>query len=439
MSRRVLRAAIVLLAGFAPIWAAPSGTDTTAPEGVPEEVVSLVAEGYGSASRGGAGGREIWVTNLNDHGRGSLRTALMNSRRRIIRFRVGGTIKLEKRLVVTSGRVTVDGLSAAPHGGITIEGGLGFKGCEDVIVRHVRLRGGYDPLGIYYSRHVLIDHVSAAWATDENIDVWDSQDVTLQWCLVAEAMAEGGHEKGAHSMGSLQSGGSRRVTTHHCLFTGNFDRNPLLSGPRPDDFRPQAVYSFDVINNVIYNYWHGAKVSRGAEVNFIGNTFRAGPDSGVGKAEILINPVPGGPTGVFVRDNRGPHRESDTSDEDALVLVYSENNREGEPRWGAFDAQAERYISAEPFPAPGHAVVQAQPREEAYDLVLARVGTWPRDAEDTRLVTEVTEGTGMIGRVGPRWREIYGVAPAAGWEKLDEEETAEDEEADHALPPPDAL
>jgi hypothetical protein len=83
---------------------------------------------------------------------------------------------------------------------------------------------------------------------------------------------------------------------------------------------------------------------RGAEVNFIGNTFRAGPDSGAGKAEILIDPVPGGPTGVFVRDNRGP-----------------------------------------------------------------------------------------------RWREIYGVAPAAGWEKLDEEETAEDEEADHALPPPDAL
>jgi hypothetical protein len=407
--------------------------------GVPEEVVSLVAEGYGSASRGGEGGREIWVTNLNDDGRGSLRKALMTPRPRIIRFKVGGTIKLEKRLVVTSGRVTIDGLSSAPHGGITIQGGLGFADCEDVIVRHVRLRGGYDPLGIYRSRHVLIDHVSAEWATDENIDVWDSQDVTIQWSIIAEALAEGGHEKGAHSMGSLQSGGSRRVTTHHCLFTSNFDRNPLLYGPRPDDFRPQAVYSFDVVNNVIYNYWHGAKVSRGAQVNFLGNTFLPGPDSSAGKAEILINPVPSGPTGVFVRDNRGPHRESDAVPEDALVLVDSASNREGEPRWGAFDTEAGKYISAEPFAVPPHASVTTQPRGEAYDLVLSRAGAWPRDAEDTRLVNEVAEGTGMIGRVGARWREVYGIAPAAAAErKLEDDVAAEDEEAAHELPPPDA-
>jgi hypothetical protein len=407
------------------------------PDEVPVEVVSLVAEGYGSASRGGEGGREIWVTNLNDHGRGSLRKALMATRPRIIRFRVGGTIKLERRLVVTSGRVTVDGLSAAPYGGITIEGGLGFKGCEDVIVRHVRMRGGYDPLGIYHSRHVLVDHVSAAWATDENIDVWDSQDVTLQWCLIAEALAEGGHQKGAHSMGSLQSGGSRRVTTHHSLFTSNFDRNPLLYGPRPDDFRPPATYSFDVINNIIYNYWHGAKMGGGAQVNFIGNTFRAGPDSGPGKAEILINPARG-PTGVFVRDNRGPHRESDSMDEGALVLIHSEDNRRGKAQWGAFDARAARFFSSEPFPVPGHAVVEAQSRVDAYELVLARAGAWPRDAEDMRLVNEVVQGTGMIGRVGPRWREVYGLVPAADEKTLDEEEESEAEEAGHALPPPDA-
>jgi hypothetical protein len=417
--------------------AAPPGS-TPLSGGVPEAVIPLRAEGYGSASRGGEGGREIWVTNLNDQGRGSLRKALMTPRPRIIRFQVGGTIKLERRLVVTSGRLTIDGLSAAPHGGITIEGGLGFKDCEDVILRHVRLRGGYDPLGIYHSRQVLIDHVSAAWATDENIDVWNSRDVTIQWSIIAEALAEGGHEKGAHSMGSLQSGGSTRVTTHHCLFTGNFDRNPLLYGPRPDDFRPQVTYSFDVINNVIYNYWHGAKVSRGATVNFIGNSFRAGPDSSAGKAEILVDPVPGGPTGVFVRDNRGPHRRSETSAEDALVLIYSQDNRQPDPRWGAFDSRAEVYIAREAFPAPGHAAVTTQPAEEAYDRVLARAGAWPRDAEDERLVREVAEGTGTIGRVGPRWREVYGLAPPPEERTLDEEEAAAAEAEGHDPPPPDA-
>ena len=134
MSKRILRSALVLLAGLAPVWAAASGTGSTIPGDVPEEVVPLVAEGYGSASRGGEGGREIWVTNLNDHGRGSLRKALMATRPRIIRFRVGGTIKLEKSLVATSGRVTLDGLSAAPHGGITIEGGLGFNVSQKVVI-----------------------------------------------------------------------------------------------------------------------------------------------------------------------------------------------------------------------------------------------------------------------------------------------------------------
>ena len=155
--------------------------------------------------------------------------------------------------------------------------------------RHIRSRGGYDTLLILQSRRLLIDHVSTAWALDENIDVWDSRDVTLAWCIIAEGAVEGHHE-GVHSCGSLQSGGTARVTTHHCLFTGNIDRNPIITGPQEDPNYPLDNYRYDVINNVIYNYWNASKFAGYGRINFVGNYFRPGPDSSLGKWEVNILP-----------------------------------------------------------------------------------------------------------------------------------------------------
>lgn len=259
---------------------------------IPRQVLQARAEGYGAVSKGGKGGRVIHVTNLGDAGPGSLREALLASGPRIIRFDVGGTIGLHERIFVRSGRVTLDGLSAARWGGITINGGgIVFFGCHDVIVRHVRVRGGYDPLSIVRSRRVLIDHVSAAWAADENTDAWESEDVTFQWCIIAEGLVEGGHEKGPHSMGTLQGGGTKRVTTHHNLFTGNVDRNPLVYGPRPrlpGEKSLEGPWRFDVFDNLIYNYWNGGKTRFGAAVNFIGNVYRPGPQTHAERAEMLV-------------------------------------------------------------------------------------------------------------------------------------------------------
>ena len=68
--------------------------------------------GYGVIAKGGEGGRMIAVTTLNDSGPGSLREALAFTGPRIIRFAVEGTIELANRLLVTEGRVTIDGSTA---------------------------------------------------------------------------------------------------------------------------------------------------------------------------------------------------------------------------------------------------------------------------------------------------------------------------------------
>lgn len=399
----------LLCLSVAPFLTAQDKEKELAPS-IPAGVQELDRQGYGAASKGGGGGRVIWVTNLDDSGPGSLREALELQAPRIVRFKVGGVIELDRPIAVTFGRVTIDGLSASAQGGVTLQGGLHFRDCEDVIVRHLRSRGGYDPLLILQSRRVLINHVSTAWALDENIDVWDSRDVTLAWCIIAEGAVEG-HPEGVHSMGSLQSGGSARVTTHHCLFTGNIDRNPIITGPKENPKYPLEDYRYDVINNVIYNYWNASKFAGYGRINLVGNTFRLGPDSSPGKWEVNILPKHqrwngvGMEPRVFCSGNRGPHRQSDDLDELSLVMIYGKENRKSKP--GIYGAEAEPFIARKPFGGPKGAMLEPQPAEQAYRQVLDQVGAWPRDEVDQRLIREVREKQGKIGGVGPRWREIY--------------------------------
>ena len=70
------------------------------------------AEGFGSQTKGGRGGRVIEVTNLNDAGPGSLRAVCDLKGPRIVVFRTGGTIYLKKRIELRHANITVAGQTA---------------------------------------------------------------------------------------------------------------------------------------------------------------------------------------------------------------------------------------------------------------------------------------------------------------------------------------
>lgn len=344
-----------------------------------------IAEGFGASAAGGHGGRVITVTSLNDSGPGSLREALSAHGPRIIRFAVEGTIELKSPLVVTEGRVTLDG-DAAPGQGVTVlHHGIHFRGdCKDIIIRHLRIRvttgGSSGDCLLFWGvdggtvERVLVEHCSLMGATDEIVNTWGQvRGVTVQWTIIAEG-------RPPHSMGWLSGTGSDRITIHHCLFAHNADRSPRLAG---------GLY--DVVNNVIYNWSHhnAAKIGGGARVNFVHNAFIAGPQSTATEGCILPED-PDQDTQLYLAGNITALTPTGTEDQWLNVTYWQRMDG----KWIEHRPAPEKFRAAKPFTV---VPVVTQSAKEAYDLVLARAGAKVRDADDLRVIQEVKSRTGRVG------------------------------------------
>ncbi len=331
------------------------------------------AAGFGAHAQGGRGGDVYHVTNLLDHGPGSLREAIRSaSGPRTIVFDTSGTIHLQSRLIIDQPYLTIAG-QTAPGDGITLGNyGTAILDTHDIIVRYVRFRTGdtvaaeHDSLLIWNSHDIMIDHVSASWGVDEIIDTGTSRNVTIQWSMITEALHDSHHVKGPHSMGSIHYGGS--VSLHHNLFAHNNARSPLV--------RQQA----DVVNNVIYNWGtHG--------------TIAGWPD---------IGPDPFGPTQVNLQGNyyiAGPsttapalaylrHQSSQLWAADNLLDNNRNGLRDGQPLIAPRSTDDIRFD----FP-----LVQADDALTAYERVLNQAGaSLVRDFVDQRIIRDLIEETGQI-------------------------------------------
>jgi hypothetical protein len=334
------------------------------------------AEGFGSATPGGRGGRTIAVTNLNDGGPGSLRAACEAKGPRIVVFRVGGPIDLRSPLTVTEPYLTLAGQSAPGHG-VCLRGyGLAVA-THDVVIRFLRSRPGegagaeVDAISVGgASRNVVLDHCSASWSVDEALSASGAvSDITVQWCLIAEALDRSVHKKGPHGYGSLMRavGG---VSLHHNLWAHNDARNPRLG----DNYRRPPYPTFDFRHNVIYDF---GKICSGMtgdflSVNYVGNLVKPGPSS----------------------SRRGVIVFLDTAE----ARYYVEGNAIGDARlFDETEKNGRKLVTLvdAPFPAPP---VTATPAANLFETVLRGVGaSLPvRDAVDARIVEEARTGRGSV-------------------------------------------
>jgi pectate lyase len=372
------------------------------------------AEGWGTTTPGGRNGKVLLVTSLADNGPGTLREALLSKGARTIVFRVSGIIRLEKPLWMCGpdySFVTVAGQSA-PGGGIAVTGNdfILSNGIHDVVFRHLRFRACNEGPTVHnQSKNIMFDHCSFSWASDENLDIYvDTTDVTISYCILAEGLIHGDHPKGAgHSCGLLAGKGADRVSIHHCFFTGNMARNPLLMGGNVRKWRDAHVLypCFDVRNNLLYNARGGHLCVRaGPQVNVVGNCFVPGPDTLAHIPEIGLPDINDADettegTKIFVHDNLGPHLAGG----DPWSIVYDEPHRVWGPR-------PEMYRSPQPISVPP---VTTAPSQDVPRIVLEQAGALPHDSTDQRLVREFQERKGSCGAPDRR-RDTPFPSPAPG-------------------------
>ena len=355
------------------------------------------AEGFGAYTPGGRGGKVYEVTNLNDSGPGSLREAVEAEGPRIVIFRVSGTIELENRLVIRNPYITIAG-QTAPGDGICLRNHQTSISTHDVIVRYVRFRPGdvagreLDSFGGRGCENVIIDHCSASWSIDECVSFYRNNNITIQWCLISESLYESHHVKGRHGYGGIWGGTNSSL--HHNLFAHHSSRNPrFASNDQNIDYR----------NNVIYNWgFNSAYGGEGATVNMIANYYKAGPGTKDNKKNRIVS-ISENESRWYIADN--------------YVAGYPEITADN---WsGGVQGKADKAIIRVDKPFPAVAII-SQTAEEAYKLVLARVGaSLSRDPLDTRIIKEVRTGTATYGGA---WGEGKGIIDSqetvGGWPEL---------------------
>lgn len=398
--------------------------ETLAQKNASQQLAFPDAMGWAAITKGGRGGKIIKVTNLNKDGDGSFREAVESEGPRIIVFEVGGIIDLESAtIIVKNPYITIMG-QTAPSPGITfIKGGMSLQ-THEIIIQHIRVRPGendqpkksgweIDGISTSSARHVIVDHCSFSWATDENLSAsgprfegdnleeWrknTSSTITFSNNIIAEGLSQSSHAKGEHSKGTLIHDNATEIAIIANLYASNVRRNPFFKGGS------QGV----VVNNYIYNpgfaavHYNLSKAEWGdhkwvaGKMSVVGNVLEKGADS-----------HPRLPYGLF----SGP------------VDVYWENNEvSGEAISKDRLLTGDHTIVTKKPVWPD--IIKVLPTENLKDYILSHVGArpWDRDDVDQRIVEEVRQSKNRIidseDEVGgyPKVKAAYRKFDPAKWD-----------------------
>lgn len=357
------------------------------------------AEGPGAFTPGGRGGTVIEVTNTNNGGTGSFRSAVEASGARIVIFRTGGTVTLTSEVNIRDPYLTIAG-HTAPGGGFCVGGEPVRLESHDVIIRCLRFRlgdggsytGNNDSLSLQMDvaavssvdrrvHDVIIDHCSTSWGEDETVSFWNDEAtlvlrrITFQWSIISEALGDG---VGGASRGLITGYDCDQMAVHHCLLVHNRDRNIRIRGGR-----------VEYLNNVLYNTLHKTRVyiyDSGIEVNFVKNYHRTGGGDDGNNNFIIIREDSGSEVPLFyVLGNIGQYRTQQTDPEWDITSSA----------WNSGVPASTNYQSLQRFSMRGQPISEKD-YLNAYQDILALVGaSYPqRDSADNRIISDTKNLTG---------------------------------------------
>lgn len=394
---------------------------------LPPVVAFPGAEGFGAAEiTGGRGGRVIHVTNLDDAvpaPPGSLRDAVLQTGTRTIVFDVGGNIHMarggwDEMLRAAEGNFTIAGQTAP--GGITIEGGqLWLDGCDNVIIRLIRLRGMEELINLncdirrvctlMNGNGIILDHVSMCGSGDESPSIHGCTDVIIQWCTIEASCLKGQggacHGSGNHNFGLLDMVRvpDGTLSIHHCVFAHHRRRSPRVWFNKPRgtcDFRNTTVYNY---GEMACQFFVSAGNPEPDTIfcNVVGNTFIKGPTTLEFETEnryLIHTSELSSPTPKMFLPNM-----LDDPDPRLLNEWYTSLDPDDGPepsRWPESTIWRPNTTTWMEQPAETPPMTTQRARV-ASRLVAARAGAWPRDATTRRTITEIKTRTGEHGIEGP--------------------------------------
>ena len=355
------------------------------------------AEGYGKYTVGGRGGKVYEVTNLNDSGEGSLSAAVDASGPRTVVFRVSGTIELKRALGIKHPFITIAG-QTAPGDGICLKDYPLNISADNVIVRYLRVRLGDksgradDAVSSRFVKHLIVDHVSASWSEDEVMSIYHCDSITVQWCIISEALFDSNHPDDANTSVDAPHGfggiwGSNYSSYHHNLIADNASRNiRMASGSGYTDYRNNVIYNWGY--NTCYggeNQQVGTPRFSFSMFNIVDNYYKPGPATEPGERSYrIINPSFRNDTSDFgkwyVAGNVIEGNSKVTTD-----------NWDGgvQPKGGEANLKIVKLEKAWPSMS-----INQQSAKETFNLVLQNAGaTLPkRDLVDTRIIKDARGG-----------------------------------------------
>ena len=390
------------------------------------------AEGHGRYVTGGRGGKIVHVTNLNDSGTGSFRSAVSGSDKKIVVFDVGGIIALNSDLNIGD-NTTILG-QTAPNPGITLRYYTIRPGSNN-IVRFVRFRRGEernvnDGADATWQREktgIILDHCSFSWSIDEIASFYDNRNFTMQWCTLGEALANPGHSKGEHSYGGIWGG--KGASFHHNFLCHMQNRAPRFCGARYDwNGYDNTQYAnsiqaeiVDFRNCVMYNWGNGNGCyggTGGGHINIVNNYYKAGPGTANTKRVTQISvatndnadgtPFLGYCARYYINGNYVTAAGSEAENYDWKGVIYDS---------GTFTINGEKYcadanhlygdnityvknssnVDCVPIKMDAPAAtgdVTTHTAQKAYEKVLAYCGaSMYRDGVDARYMSEAQNGT----------------------------------------------
>ena len=342
------------------------------------------------------------VTNLNGSGAGSLEAAPAGSY--VVFPNLSGTINSPDRLLMNQNRLWVMGQTSPA--GIQVRGGNqdNHQGLIEVrgdgqIWQHLRVRPDgplqtnnccHGPFIFFRVNGGVADHMSFYWGDDDNLDVFESSNVTIQNSLIAESL-DTANESGR---GSIASNGSN-ISYMRNLFAHHNSRMPFI----------QDILGADVVNNIMYNgtrdleiqSFIGTPVSADVECNV---EIKGANSSSFWQDFGIANSSGGNQLSVYINDNK--------------VLQNASQDCQNAPAPFWFSTASGATIQ----PAPTSAFTNTPhgcPRLQKLDVcntlayVTANAGaSHNRDALDARIVQDVLSGSGsVISSPGP-WPAMSG-------------------------------